>query len=37
MFNWIEKIAHFIVNNLLGLDPESHLSEALNFFIYDTT
>ena len=37
MFNWIEKIANYLVNNLLGLDPKSHLSEALNFFIYDTT
>jgi len=37
MFNWIEKIAHYLINNLFGINPKSHLSEALNFFIYDTT
>ncbi len=37
MFNWIEKIAKYLVNDLFGVNPESHLSEALNFFIYDTT
>ena len=37
MFNWIQKIADYIVNDLLNLNPKSHLSEALNFFIYDTT
>jgi len=37
MFNWLEKIATYLVNDLAGIDPESHLSEALNFFIYDTS
>ncbi len=37
MFDWIEKIAHYLVNDLFGVNPTSHLSEALNFFIYDTT
>ena len=37
MFNWIQKIADYLVNDLLNLNPKSHLSEALNFFIYDTT
>ncbi len=37
MFDWIQKIADYFVNDALGLDPKSHLSEALNFFIYDTT
>ncbi len=37
MFDWVQKIANYFVNDVLGLDPKSHLSEALNFFIYDTT
>ncbi|HBK70881.1 MAG TPA: permease [Flavobacteriaceae bacterium] len=37
MFDWIQKISNYFVNNVLGLDPKNHLSEALNFFIYDTT
>jgi len=37
MFDWVRKIANYFVNDVLGLDPKSHLSEALNFFIYDTT
>lgn len=37
IFNWIEKIAKYLVNDLGGIAKESHLSEALNFFIYDTT
>ncbi len=36
MFNWLEKIAQYLVNDLAKIDPNSHLSEALNFFIYDT-
>jgi len=36
MFDWIQNIADYIVFNLLGMSVESHLSEALNFFIYDT-
>ena len=37
MFNWIDKIATYMVNDLFGLNPESHLAKALHFFIYDTT
>ena len=37
MFNWLEKIATYLVNDLAGIDKQTHLSEALNFFIYDTT
>ncbi len=36
MFDWIQNIADYIVFDLLGMGSESHLSEALNFFIYDT-
>ena len=37
MFDWIENIADWLVYDTLKLAPESHLAEALNFFIYDTT
>ena len=37
MFNWIDKIATYLVNDLFGLNLESHLAKALHFFIYDTT
>jgi len=36
MFDWIQTIADWIVNDLLKMDSKSHLAEALNFFIYDT-
>ena len=36
MFDWIQNIADYVVYSLLGLNTESHLSDALNFFIYDT-
>ena len=36
MFDWIQDIADHIVYNTLGMTTESHLAEALNFFIYDT-
>ena len=35
MFDWIQNIADYLVFDLFGLRVESHLSEALNFFIYD--
>ena len=36
MFDWIQNIADYLVFNVFGMSVESHLSEALNFFIYDT-
>jgi len=36
MFDWVQDIADHIVYNTLGMATESHLAEALNFFIYDT-
>ena len=36
MFDWIQNIADYIVLDLLDLSVKSHLSEALNFFIYDS-
>lgn len=37
MFDWIQNIADWLVYDVLSLDKEQHLAEALNFFIYDTT
>lgn len=36
MFDWIQHIADWLVYDLLHLAQGEHLSEALNFFIYDT-
>ncbi len=36
MFDWLQNIADYLVFNAFGLEKESHLAEALNFFIYDT-
>jgi len=36
MFNWIQNIADYLVFDVFGMSGDSHLSEALNFFIYDT-
>ncbi|MDX1828490.1 MAG: permease [Lutibacter sp.] len=35
MFDWIQKLADWIVFDLLHLIKGNHLAEALNFFIYD--
>ena len=37
MFDWIQKIADWLVFEVFSLDATSHLAQALNFFIYDTT
>ncbi|WP_028891333.1 permease [Tenacibaculum sp. 47A_GOM-205m] len=37
MFDWIQNIADWFVYDVLNLNQEQHLAEALNFFIYDTT
>jgi uncharacterized membrane protein YraQ (UPF0718 family) len=36
MFDWLQNTADYLVFDLLGLSPESHLAAALNFFIYDS-
>ncbi len=36
MFNWLQQTANWLVFNLFGMNHESHLAAALNFFIYDT-
>jgi uncharacterized membrane protein YraQ (UPF0718 family) len=37
MFDWIQQIADWLVFDILNLKKGAHLSEALNFFIYDTS
>lgn len=37
MFDWIQHIADWLVYEIFGLKKGAHLSEALNFFIYDAT
>ncbi|MDO5981225.1 permease [Flavivirga spongiicola] len=37
MFDWILHIADWLVFEVLKMKKGEHLSEALNFFIYDTT
>ncbi|OAD46232.1 permease [Polaribacter atrinae] len=37
MFDWIQNIADWFVYDVLNLNKEQLLAEALNFFIYDTT
>ncbi|MCB0661943.1 MAG: permease [Saprospiraceae bacterium] len=36
MFDWIIKLADWLVYNVLHLEQGKHLSNALHFFIYDT-
>lgn len=36
MFDWIQKMADWIVYDLIGLKEGSHLAEAINFFLYDS-
>lgn len=37
MFDWAQNLANWFVYDVLNLNKEQHFSEALNFFIYDTT
>jgi uncharacterized membrane protein YraQ (UPF0718 family) len=36
MFDWLQKIADWLVYETFGLSAEQHLAQALNFFIYDS-
>lgn len=36
MFDWLQKTADWLVYDILELEKGRHISEALNFFIYDT-
>ena len=36
MFNWLQNIADWLVYDLFNLMQDSHLADALNFFIFDS-
>ena len=36
MFDWIQRLADMFVFDILNLEEGKHLTEALNFFIYDS-
>ncbi|SFS64089.1 permease [Lutibacter maritimus] len=36
MFDWIQQLSDWLVFNVLNLEKGRHLTEALNFFIYDS-
>jgi hypothetical protein len=36
MFDWIQELADWLVFDVFKLEAEKHLTEALNFFIYDS-
>lgn len=36
MFDWLQNISDWLIFTLIGLNAQSHLGAALNFFIYDT-
>lgn len=36
MFDWLQKIADWLVFGIFDLEKGSHLGEAFNFFVYDT-
>ncbi len=36
MFYWLQNIVDYIVYGALGMDKGKHLTDALNFFIYDS-
>jgi hypothetical protein len=37
MFDWVQKLADWLVFDGFAIEPESKLGNALNFFVYDTT
>lgn len=36
MFDWIQNFSNWLIYSVLGIAPETHLGNALNFFVYDT-
>ena len=34
MFDWLQRLADWLVYDSLGISKEAHLGQALNFFIY---
>lgn len=36
MFDWLQHLADWLIYTVIGISRQSHLGEALNFFVYDT-
>jgi uncharacterized membrane protein YraQ (UPF0718 family) len=36
MFDWLQHLADWLIYTVFGISSQSHLGEALNFFVYDT-
>jgi uncharacterized protein len=36
MFDWLQHLADWLIYTVFGISAQSHLGEALNFFVYDT-
>lgn len=36
MFNWLQYFADWLIYSVFGISSQSHLGEALNFFVFDT-
>ncbi len=36
MFNWLQNFADWLIYSVFGISSETHLGEALNFFVNDT-
>ncbi|MDP1725598.1 MAG: permease [Bacteroidota bacterium] len=36
MFYWVQYLADWLIYSVLGVSAQSHLGEALNFFVFDT-
>lgn len=36
MFDWLQYFANWLIYSALNISPQTHLGEALNFFVFDT-
>lgn len=36
MFDWVQKLADWLIYAVFNIGAETHLGKALNFFVYDT-
>ena len=36
MFNWLQYFADWLIYSVFSVSAESHLGQALNFFVFDT-
>lgn len=36
MFNWLQYFADWLIYSVFGISAQTHLGEALNFFVFDT-